>query len=233
MNEACRKLGHASMILLLSSVALAQPAATPSAPPSSEAMAAKITAGLVDSLGLTEDQVPHVEKAVTEMTERQREILRGYASEGEQIDQASLRTLQEELQRSQQKAHDELSAVLTEEQLVGFDEAVQQQRAQAAGEAVVLRLQEPLSLTDEQSEQLAPIFAENIRARSQMVQQIRGQGRTFGAMRGVRANMQELQKDLEDQLRPIMTEEQMTDYLEIAEKTRSQMRERGSGKRQR
>jgi hypothetical protein len=220
-------------MLLLSSVALAQPAETPLAPPTEEAMAAKITVGLVDSLGLTEEQAPHVEKVITQMIERQREMLRSYASEEEEVDQASLRTLQEELQRSQQQAHDELADVLTEEQLAGFDEALQQQRTQAAGEAVVMRLQEPLGLTDEQTEQLAPIFAENIRARSQMMQEMRGQGRTFGATRGMRENMQELQTNLEDQLRPILTDEQMAGYLEIAEKTRSQMRERGSGKRRR
>jgi hypothetical protein len=233
MNHACRKLGHALTILLLSSLALAQPAETSSAPPSPDATAAKITIGLVDSLGMTEEQVPHVEKVITQLIERQREMLRSYASEEEQVDQTSLRTLQEALQHAQQQAHDELADVLTEEQLAGFDEALQQQRTRAAGEAVVMRLQEPLSLTEEQTEQLAPIFAENIRARSQMMQEIRGQGRTFGATRGMRANMQELQTKLEDQLRPILTDEQMAGYLEIAEKTRSQMRERGSGKRRR
>jgi hypothetical protein len=232
-EDACSALGHALLILLLSSVALAQSAETPSALPSSDAMAAKFTAGLVASLGLTDAQAPRVEGAVTEMIERQRKILGGHAGDGDSFDQASLRALQEELKQSQQQAHTDLSDVLTEEQLAGFDEAVQEQRAQVVGEAVVMRLGEPLGLTDDQSEQLEPIFAKNIQARSEMMQEIRGQGRTFGGMRTIRTKMQELQKSLEDQLRPILTEEQMKSYLGIAEKTRSQMRERAGGQRRR
>jgi len=234
MTEAAyRAFGHALLILLLPGVALAQSAETPSALPSSDAMAAKLTVGLAASLGLTDDQVPRVEATVTEMIERQRKILGGHAGDGEPLDQASLRALQEELKQSQQQAHTDLSDVLTEEQLAGFDEAVQEQRAQVVGEAVVMRLGEPLGLTDDQSEQLEPIFAENIRARSEMMQEIRGQERTFGAMRTIRPKMQELQKNLEDQLRPILTDEQMKSYLEIAEKTRSRMRERAGGQRRR
>ena len=96
-----------------------------------------------------------------------------------------------------------------------------------------MRLSEPLSLTDEQTEKLVPVFAQNIRARGEMMQKIRSQGRAFGAMRGQRMKMQELQRDLEDQLRTILTDEQMATYLEIAEMTRSQMRERGGGRRPR
>ena len=232
-EAACRALGHGLLILLLSNAVLAQPTETPSALPSSDAMAAKFTAGLVDSLALTDDQVPSVEEAVIELIERQRKILGGYAGDGEQLDQASLRALQEELKLSQQQARTDLSGVLTEEQLAGFDEALQEQRAKAVGEAVVMRLREPLELTDDQSEQLEPIFAENIQARSETLREIREQGRTFDAMRTVRTGMQELQKHLEEQLRPILTDDQMKSYLEIAEKTRSQMRERTGGQRRR
>jgi len=231
--EKCRVLGHFGLILLFSSIALAQQAQAPSDLPSSTATAAKVLDGLAESLGLTDEQQPRVEQVVAEMIERQRKTLEGYAGGGEQLDQASLRTMQEELEASQQQAHDALSDVLTEEQLAGFDQALMQHRSQAAGEAIVMRLREPLALTDDQAEQLAPVFAQNLRARGEMMQKIRSQGRTFGAMRGQRTKMQELQQDLEDQLRPILSEEQMAGYLEIAEKARAQMRERGGGQRRR
>ena len=232
-KEACRAIGQVGLIVLLSSFAFAQQAEAPPDLPSSTAAAAQFMAGLIESLELTDEQVPTVEQVVAEMIERQRKTLGDYTGGGEQLDQASLRTMQEELAASQQQAHDDLSGVLSEEQIAGFDEALMQQRTQAAGEAIVMRLSEPLSLTDEQSEQLVPVFAQNIRARGEMMQKIRSQGRAFGAMRGQRMKMQELQRDLEDQLRTILTDEQMATYLEIAEMTRSQMRERGGGRRQR
>jgi len=234
MNKVpSRALGQMVLIVLLSSVTLAQQGEVKPALPSPAAAATSLTAGLVEPLGLTEEQVPRVEEVVAEMIERQRKALGEYAAAGEQTDQESMRSLQEALGQSQQRAHDALSDVLTEEQLAGFDEELLRLRTEAAGQAMVMRLREPLSLTDEQVELLEPIFAQHIRARNELMQKTRAQGRTFGAVRTQRAKFQQQQSDLEDQLRPILTDDQMQSYLEIAEQTRARMRERSGGRRQR
>jgi hypothetical protein len=198
--------------------------------PAIDDVARRLTAGLIEPLGLTEDQTPLVEKALAELVQHQREIIARYAAQEGPLDQPSMRELQTATLEAQRQTREQLAGVLDEAQLRAFDEVMPAQRARVGGEAIVSRLDGPLELTTDQRHRLIPIFTDNLLARSEALEQIRSEGRSFGSMRGLRDTMKEHREALEAGVESVLTPEQMETYRELAEKARDEMRQRSRGR---
>jgi len=202
--------------------------ATPEAPPempSAEQMAERFTAGLLESLGLTDEQAPRVQAVLVDMMQRQRQSLLRQA--GEEIGPAAMRALMQEVSAAQTAAREALTGVLTEEQLAGFDRALGDQRAQAVGEGMARRLEQPLDLSPKQRDEVAAIFEKHVRARAELIASTRSATGRFGASRAIREKLPELQRQLEQDLSQVLSPEQLAKYREIvAEARRSRGRAR-------
>lgn len=84
-------------------------------------------------------------------------------------------------------------------------------------EDIVSQLQEQLNLTDEQVEQVRPIFEKEFEKREELFQKNRGQGQGPESRKAVDEEFQKLQEETEKQLEKIFTEEQMTLYRKMLE----------------
>ena len=98
--------------------------------------------------------------------------------------------------------------------------AQEERRGPRTPEERIAALKETLKLTDEQVEKVKPIFAKN-QEKSRALREDQNLSREDR-----RAKMQELNKALEDELKPILTPEQQAKYKEEAEKRRQQRAQR-------
>ena len=101
-----------------------------------------------------------------------------------------------------------------------FASAQEERRGPRTPEERIAALKETLKLTDEQVEKVKPIFAKN-QEKSRALREDQNLSREDR-----RAKMQELNKALEDELKPILTPEQQAKYKEEAEKRRQQRAQR-------
>jgi protein CpxP len=82
-------------------------------------------------------------------------------------------------------------------------------------------LKESLKLSDEQVQKIKPIFAKN-QEKAKAVREDQS-----ASQEDRRAKMQELSKALEEELKPILTPEQLAKYKEDSEKRRAQRGQQG------
>lgn len=96
-------------------------------------------------------------------------------------------------------------------------------------EEVVSQLQEQLNLTDEQVEQIRPIFEEEFEKREELFQKNQGQGQGQGpeSRKALDEELQKLQEETEKQLEEILTEEQMTLYRKMLDERQKHQPPRG------
>ncbi|GAK56451.1 hypothetical protein U27_03413 [Candidatus Vecturithrix granuli] len=87
-------------------------------------------------------------------------------------------------------------------------------------EEIVSQLQEQLNLTNEQVEQVRPIFEEEFEKREELFQKNRGQGQRPESRKALDEEFQKLQEETEKQLEEILTEEQMALYRKMLEERR-------------
>lgn len=92
-------------------------------------------------------------------------------------------------------------------------------------EEIVSQLQEQLNLTDEQVEQIRPIFEEEFEKREELFQKNRGQGPE--SRKALDTEFQKLQEETEKQLEEIFTEEQMALYRKMLEERQKQQPPQG------
>ncbi|HXV77044.1 MAG TPA: hypothetical protein VD788_12075 [Candidatus Polarisedimenticolaceae bacterium] len=189
-----------------------------------EARVAALTAGLE----LTDEQRPVVERALEQMIRRQRHAVSQLAAAADPTAPPGLGALADELRAAEREAREAMDDVLTEAQLSAVARAVADERARAAGEAIAGRLRQPLELTDEQYDRLVPVFTEHVERRAA---QRNAPGRSFGAVRNAREAARRMQVELESDLEPILTPEQMERYRELVEQARERLRGRERGTR--
>jgi hypothetical protein len=195
--------------------------------PTPRQLAENLTQRLAEPLGLSEEQAAKVTPVLRRDLERKQEIFDTYRG---RVDQSTVRQLGEALQVSQDQTRAELAPILDEEQMARFDEVQEEQRAQAAGELIVHRLQGRLALTPEQQDELVPIFANHVARQQAALKAARSTGgRGVRALRAMRGKNQELQQELEKKLKPILSAEQMEGYREYRKETQAQMRQRMRG----
>lgn len=189
-----------------------------------EQLAQRQIAGLVEPLGLSEEQVALIEPVLMKDITRKALIVAGYRG---RLDQENIGRMRAELQESHAQTRSELEPILSAKQLETYETVQEQQRAELAGEFMVQRLQGPLQLNLDQRERLTPIFAAHLQKQQQAMREIRGGSSTgMQRMRAMRAEMRELQEALEEELAPILSAEQLEAYREYRRQTQSQMRQR-------
>ena len=101
------------------------------------------------------------------------------------------------------------------------------------------KLKARLNLTDEQAEQIEPILMAHIEKRMGVMQKhgisqgARSSGKQVGfrQLRGVKRDMDKINKQVERQLASVLNKEQLKEYKRIQEQQRAEMRARLQGKR--
>lgn len=176
---------------------------------------------LTEGLALTLEQEPLVRAALIAGLGRQVEIFRSYQGRNEQQMMAAI---QADVAASQETTRSELAQVLDAGQLRSLEEYQDQKIAEVPGEIAVYRLRDRLQLSDEQAQTLVPILAHSAaRARAAFMQAQETGGR--GAMRSMRSEMEEIQEDLEDELKKVLTDDQLDEYKRYRDEQREKMRE--------
>ena len=106
--------------------------------------------------------------------------------------------------------------------------AISQDRARRkqTAETRLEQLQERLSLTEEQREQVQPVLEESWGNSQELREKARQQGPSPETMRSMREEMGTLQKATREKLAKILNEEQLTEYDQMIKEEREQMRNR-------
>lgn len=87
-------------------------------------------------------------------------------------------------------------------------------------------LTDRLDLTPEQQESIRPILAEDMTAKSELVEKKREQGGGRQGMRGLRSEMKKITETTDGKLAKILSEDQMKEYEQARDEMRKKMRER-------
>ncbi len=96
------------------------------------------------------------------------------------------------------------------------------------------RLKERLDLSDQQAEELRPIFEESREKLGALREQYQDQERSQETMEALRNERAELQEETNQKLATILSDEQMTQYREMQGEARANMRQgqrQGGGQR--
>ncbi len=97
------------------------------------------------------------------------------------------------------------------------------------------RFKERLALSDEQAEEIRPIFEESREKLGALREQYQDQERSQETMEALRNERAELQERTNQQLATVLSDEQMTQYREMQGEARANMRQgqrQGGGQRQ-
>lgn len=217
-----------ALTLTATPLVAAEEPASETGKPGAEELADWMVGELTGPLGLSESQVEQIRPVLVADVERVESIFAEHR--GRQGDGGAAE-LEQRIAESKAQTMAALEPILSPEQLALLKEIQKEREDEVGGALIVHRLQGLLDLTPEQRDQLAPIFAEDLRQRRELMRQAGIASDDPHARRNVPAEMRKLQEQLEGRLAPILSQTQMTAYREYQNAMYQEMRERMKGAR--
>lgn len=209
------------LVVLASCLGIAYAEGSPDTPPPAGPSARSLA--IAAEIGLEGETALAVARILDDEMAQRREVL-GAHREGTSPD--DVRGLGEKLRAVEEASRADLEALLTAEQLQTLDAWRQERRALAGGELLVHRLRDRLALTPEQGDALVPILAADLDARRAAMAEGRSGGRGRGALRDLRASMQEREEELAAEVAPILDDAQEQAFAAWRQEQREALRDR-------